>query len=84
MRAKFNKRHYEFLAGFLAREIAISAEEPNGAVRENVLYGITRLLATELAHDNPKFDRDRFMRKIDASVLCRREQVAKYEMEVTR
>lgn len=83
MRAKFNKSHYEFLAGFLAREIAISSEDPNGAVRENVLYGITRLLATELAHDNA-FDRDSFMRKIDASVLCRREQVAKYEMEVTR
>ena len=53
----FQQRHYEFLARFLARELAVSEGE-----RADNVAGLTRLLARELERDNPRFKLDRFLK----------------------
>ena len=53
----FQKRHYEFLARFLGREIEVSFEKE----RKLIIAGLARLLASELERDNPRFNRDKFL-----------------------
>ena len=53
----FAKRHYEFLARFLGREIEVSFEKE----RKLIIAGLARLLASELERDNPRFNRDKFL-----------------------
>ena len=57
------QKHFIFLAKFFAFELALAKadDSANGAVREQVTAGLARLLATRLAHTNPKFDRKRFL-----------------------
>lgn len=46
----FAKRHYEFLARFLARELSVAKESSNSRDRLDracTIEGITRLLASE-------------------------------------
>ena len=67
---RFSQKHYEFLARFLGREVDLSSQDhtASGAVRETVIVGLARLLATELANDNPKFDRARFLAAVNPSL----------------
>ena len=58
----FSKRHYEFLARFIAREMSVSDVE-----RMAVIAGLARLLASELQRDNGKFDRARFLEAAQVS-----------------
>jgi hypothetical protein len=53
-----------FLARFLNREISLAKDSQNVHEYERRLNieGITRLLASELAHDNPKFNSEKFLR----------------------
>ena len=68
--AQFSKRHYEFLARILKREIEVARDLAAGSLRQGseeyriraaTLEGFTRLLASELKSDNSAFDRARFL-----------------------
>jgi hypothetical protein len=62
MAAKFQKRHYEFLARFLGRELAVS--EGWQVERTETIKGLARLLARELERDNPRFKPETFFKAI--------------------
>lgn len=62
MAAKFQQRHYEFLARFLGRELAVS--EGWQVERKATIEGLVRLLARELQNDNPKFKPEVFFKAI--------------------
>ena len=56
----FQRRHYEFLANFLKREIEISRDMQD-LPRQATIEGLTRLLASELSWDNFRFERGKFL-----------------------
>lgn len=56
----FSKKHYEFLASFLAYERSMSSGIYDRA-RLNVIDGIARLLARRLAERDTKFNRAQFL-----------------------
>jgi hypothetical protein len=58
----FSKRHYEFLARFLGRELAMS--EGWQVERKETIEGLCRLLARELERDNPRFKAEQFLSAI--------------------
>jgi hypothetical protein len=59
--AKFQQRHFEFIAAFFAYELSIARglehEHPTEEyhTRVETTEGIVRLLAQRFAQDNPKF-----------------------------
>lgn len=59
----FAKRHYEFLARFFAYELSVAKESQNARDYERrvTIEGLTRLLASELGRDNPRFNREKFL-----------------------
>jgi hypothetical protein len=63
----FSKRHYEFLASFLAYERSVSTGETwdTDQQRTKTIDGIARLLARRLAQDNVKFNRKLFLEACD-------------------
>lgn len=68
----FEQKHYDFLARFLKHEIDITQMEPHNpddAVREQVVRGIARLLATRLEHDNRKFSRQAFLGAVNPDMV---------------
>ena len=63
----FSKRHYEFLAAFLAfeRSVSTGVDWDADEKRTEVIDGLARLLARRLEQDNPKFNRKRFLEACD-------------------
>lgn len=63
----FSKRHYEFLASFLAYERSVSTGMNWDADKQRTatIDGLARLLARRLEQDNPKFNRKRFLEASD-------------------
>ena len=63
----FTKKHYEFLAAFLAYERSVSTGEnwDKDQLRTKTIDGLARLLARRLAQDNAKFNRKRFLEDCD-------------------
>ena len=63
----FSKRHYEFLASFIAYERSVSTGNNWDADQQRTatIEGIARLLAQRLEQDNPKFNRKRFLEACD-------------------
>ena len=59
----FSKKHYEFLASFLAYERSVSTGENWDADQQRTatIDGLARLLARRLEQNNPKFNRQRFL-----------------------
>lgn len=62
--ARFSKKHYEFLAAFLAYERSISNWCAD-TQRTATIDGLAKLLARRLEHDNPAFNRKRFLEACD-------------------
>ena len=62
----FRKQHYEFLARFLAHELEVESTQLGSQQqsRRKTLEGVARLLASELQRDNPKFDRNKFLKAL--------------------
>ena len=52
------KKDYELIAKLIKRETFIASDQPE---RKHTIQGIARLLASEIGHSNPKFDRKRFL-----------------------
>ena len=65
--ARFSKKHYEFLAAFLAYERSVSTGSNWDADQQRTatIDGLARLLARRLEHDNPAFNRKRFLEACD-------------------
>lgn len=63
----FSKRHYELLAKFFNREVALAAMAPDNPDenRLGTCQGLARLLASELERDNPRFDRAKFLAAVN-------------------
>ena len=63
----FSKKHYEFLASFLAYERSVSTGKNWDAdtQRTATIDGLARLLARRLEQDNTKFNRSRFLEACD-------------------
>lgn len=67
MASKFQQRHYEFLASFLAYERSVSTgvSWDKDTERTKTIDGLARLLATRLEQDNPRFKRSHFLEACD-------------------
>lgn len=63
----FTQRHYEFLARFFKWELSVAIDSGD-EVRIKTTKGLIRLLASEFAHDNKKFDKFRFFSAIGNEV----------------
>jgi hypothetical protein len=65
MTTTFTHKHYEKLASFFRYELEVSDmrgtfNQVHNDIRVNTIKGLIRLLANNLANDNPKFNTQRF------------------------
>ena len=67
----FSKKHYEFLASFLAYERSVSTGKnwDTDQQRTATIDGLARLLARRLEQDNTKFNRSRFLEACDVPAV---------------
>ena len=65
--ARFSKKHYEFLAAFLAYERSVSTGKNWDADQQRTatIDGLARLLARRLEQDNHTFKRAQFLDACD-------------------
>ena len=61
----FAKRHYQALAAVVARELARVRRAPGNATPADTVRAVAEALADELARDNRRFDRGRFLTACD-------------------
>ena len=61
----FAKRHYQALAAVLARELARVRRTAPDATPADTVRAVAEALADELARDNRRFDRSRFLAACD-------------------
>jgi len=63
----FSKKHYEFLAAFIAYERSVSTGNNWDADQQRTatIDGLARLLARRLEQNNTKFNRERFLEACD-------------------